>query len=312
MNLAALPADSISAAPACLAIGFFDGFHLGHRAVAQEALSEARAQHAEAWALTFSSHPLATVRPSAAPPLLSTASQRTAAFGALGFDGVCLVDFDASLASLAPDAFAARLSALFPRLISVHCGCNWRFGKGGEGTPATLDGAGSKCGFRVRIAQPVLLGGSLVSSTRIRAALSAGDLDAAAAMLGRPYSLSGVVEHGRRIGSAGGFPTANLNTYGRALPPAGVYAVSAAIDGREWPGVADLGWRPTFPDDRPSSPILEVHFLDLPPSTNLYGMLLDVAFLKRLRSEIAFPSKEALFAQIAEDAACARSLVAAR
>lgn len=292
--------------PAVVAAGFFDGFHIGHRAVAEAAIAEARRTGAEAWALTFAEHPLATLAPDRAPPLLTATPARLGLLEGAGFDGACLVSFDAGLAALSQAEFAARLKVAFPGLLSVHCGGNWRFGAGGRGTAATLAELGGRLGFAVAAEPPVTQGGAPVSSTRIRAALAEGRLDAAAAMLGRPWTLCGAVVHGRRLGSAGGVPTANVATDGLALPPPGVYAVSALADGARLFGVADLGWRPTFPDDRPESPILEVNFLDF--SGDLYGRVLEVEFIKRLRGEMAFPAKEALFAQIARDISAAREI----
>lgn len=288
-----------------VAVGFFDGFHIGHRAVADAAIGEARRTGVEAWAFTFAEHPLATIAPDRAPPLLQPREERIAALEKAGFDGVCLVEFDARIAALDPCDFALRLKRAFPRLMSVHCGVNWRFGAGAAGDAAALAALGAGLGFRVSPAPPVAFADAPVSSTRIRAALAAGDLDSASAMLGRPYSLAGTVVKGRGLGSSCGVPTANIGTAGLATPPAGVYAVAAEIGGAMRPGVADLGWRPTFPDARPDAPVLEVNFFGI--DRDLYGMRLDVVFAKYLRGEMAFPSKEALFGQIKADIAAAKA-----
>lgn len=296
-------------AGAVVAAGFFDGLHLGHRAVLDAALKAARGAGAEAWVFTFAAHPRAFLSPGGAPPLLMSPDSRLAALGALGFDGVCLVAFDGAVAALEPEAFADRLGVVFPALGGVCCGANWRFGRGGAGTPETLAALGRARGWNVEAAPVADFGGAPVSSTRIRAAVAAGDLEAAGAMLGRPYSISGVVGHGRHVGSSGGAPTANLATDGLATPPPGVYAVEAMLGGTALRGVADLGWRPTFPDARPTTPVLEVHLFEV--SRDLYGERLEVAFLKRLRDEIAFPTQEALFAQIAKDIAAAKAALPA-
>ena len=291
-------------AKAAVGVGFFDGLHLGHGAVLGAALKAARAAGAEAWALTFARHPRAVLEDGAEPPLLMAPERRVEAIAGLGFDGVCRVGFDAAIAALSPEAFVARVSEVFPALRAISCGANWRFGKDGAGTPETLAALGEARGWRVEAAPVALFGGAPVSSTRIRAAVAAGDLGGAAAMLGRPFSICGRVVHGRRVGAAIGFPTANIDTAGLAIPPTGVYAVDVALGAGLVRGVADLGWRPTFPGDRPAAPVLEVHLIDA--GADLYGEWLDVRFLKRLRDEVAFPTREALAAQIAADITAAR------
>lgn len=286
-------------AAAVVAAGFFDGFHLGHRAVAEGALADARRRGCAAWLFTFARHPLSVLKPEAAPPLLSTPARRLRFFEGLGFDGACIVEFDRGLAAIEPDGFAERLLAVFPRLESLHCGGNWRFGRDGAGTPAALAAQGRARGFSVDVVPDVIVGGEPVSSTRIRAALAEGDLASAAGMLGRPFSVEGAVTHGRRVGSANGFPTANVATDGLALPKPGVYEVSVTAGGGRFKGIADIGWRPTFADDAPDSPALEVHLLDF--AGDLYGRTIEVEFARRLRDEMRFPSKEALFAQIRRD-----------
>lgn len=301
------PADK---APVAVAAGFFDGCHVGHKAVLEAALSEARADGSHAWVLTFPDHPRGAISGDASPSLLSTTEQRLAAFGSMRFDGVCLVGFDEEIAALSPAAFAKRLQTLFPALRHVCTGENWRFGKDAAGTASLLAELGRACGFEAHAVPVAMFGGAPVSSTRIRAAVAQGDLAGAAAMLGRDFSVAGEVVRGRRVGSANGFATANIVLSGVALPPVGVYAVEADIDGSTVGGVADLGWRPTFPDARPDAPILEAHFFDV--SRELYGEALEIRFLARLRGETAFPSKEALFRQIALDAEAARKIRAAR
>lgn len=292
--------DGVAAdSPAVVAAGFFDGFHLGHRAVAAQALADARRRGCAAWALTFARHPLAVLEPEAAPPLLSTPSRRLRFFEDAGFAGACIVDFDRELAAIAPGDFAGRLKTAFPRIAALHCGGNWRFGRGGAGTPGSLAASAAGLGFEVAVAPDVLSGATPVSSTRIRAALAAGDIGSANEMLGRPFSVEGEVVHGRRVGSANGFPTANIATGGLALPKNGVYEAAVLTGAGRFKGIADIGLRPTFGDARPASPALEVHLLDF--DGDLYGTTVEVEFARRLRDEIRFPTKEALFAQIRRD-----------
>lgn len=296
--------------PVAVAAGFFDGCHIGHRAVLEAALDAARAGGSRAWVLTFRDHPRGAIPGDSAPPLLSTTGQRLAVFGSMGFDGVCLVDFDAEIAALAPEDFAGRLRVLFPALRLVCTGGNWRFGKDAAGTASLLSDLGRALGFAARAVPVAMLGGEPVSSTRIRAAVARGDLAGAAAMLGRDFSVAGEVVRGRQVGSANGFATANIVLAGVATPPAGVYVVEADIGGASVGGVADVGWRPTFPDARPDSPILEAHFFGV--ARELYGETLEIRFLKHLRGEIVFPSEEALFRQIALDAEAAKAFLETR
>ena len=293
--------------PVVLATGFFDGVHLGHRAVLDAAVRSARRRGAAAWALTFRDHPRAVFDPAGVPALLTSFEQRLDLLRAAGLDGVYPMPFDAATAALPPAAFAELLHKAFPGLEEVHCGANWRFGANAAGTPGLLGRLGARFGFAVAVAPAVLCKGSPVSSTRIRAAVASGDLPAAGAMLGRPFAIRGVVGHGRRVGSENGIATANITPRGTILPPTGVYAVSSSLGGAERAGVADLGWRPTFADARPESPVLEVHYIDF--SGDLYGKTIDVAFRRRLRDERTFPSPEALFAQIRSDIAAARKAI---
>lgn len=284
------------------AVGFFDGVHLGHLAVLGGARARADAIGAEAWAVTFSCHPRAVFGD--APPLLTPIGERLELFAKAGVENALILTFDRAMAAMAPEAFAEALQDAFPRLAEVRCGANWRFGAQAAGTPGLLAAIGARRGFAVSVAPDALHDGRPVSSTRIRGAVADGDMAAAAAMLGRPYSIRGTVGKGRRVGSAGGFATANFLPKDRLLPPEGVYAVRSEIDGRAVAGVADLGWRPTFADARPESPILEVHYIDF--EGDLYGRQLDVGFLKRIRGERKFDTPEALFAQIGRDVEAAK------
>lgn len=293
-------------AGAFVAAGFFDGVHLGHAAVLGAALSGARAAGLEAWVFTFARHPRAFLSPGGTPPLLCPPEKRLDIFRGMGFDGVCLIDFDAEIAALPPEAFALRLKRTFPALARLCCGENWRFGNGGAGTAATLARDGAELGFAVEAVPVVLFDGATISSTRIRAAVAAGNLAGASAMLGRRHTISGKVLRGRRVGSANGIATANIGTGGLAIPPLGVYAVEARVADETFGGVADIGWRPTFPDARPDEPIVEAHLFGT--ERELYGETMEIAFLKFLRAERAFPTKDALFAQIAEDIAAAKAM----
>ncbi len=291
--------------PIVLAAGFFDGVHLGHRRVFDETVRRAGELGGHPWALTFDRHPRAVLDPSHAPPLITPLPVRLELIGKSGLEGTCLRSFTTDFAAITAEEFAHSLFAS-GRIVEVHCGANWRFGAGARGTPKLLAAVGREHGARVVIAEPVAYAGETVSSTRIRAAVREGRLADAEAMLGRPHFVRETVVHGREIARAHGFPTANFTPESDLMPPVGVYAVETMIDGRRYGGVGSIGFRPTFPGDRPDRPVLEVHLLGF--QGDLYGRVLDIAFLERLRDERAFADATTLFAQIARDAEAAKSV----
>ena len=292
---------------AVLAAGFFDGVHVGHRAILRAAREWARDRGAAAWALTFDPHPLAVLAPERAPALLTPGGMRFEALAAAGLDGCLRVPFTRALASLAPDAFVSRVLAPVAAragALAVVAGPNWRFGAGRAGSLASLPFETREVPFAVRDGAPV-------SSSRVRAAVAAGDLAAAAAMLGRPHETRETAlpaSQGRGVGAALGAPTANVFPAGPVLPPPGVYALDVTLPGETAPrrAVANFGYRPTFPDARPDRPLLEIHVLGDVPG-DLHGAPLSLAWLRRLRDERAFASPADLAAQIRADAAAARA-----
>ncbi len=292
--------------PVVLAAGFFDGVHTGHRRVLDAAIAQARAAGGQAWALTFDQHPLAILDPERRPPMLTTIGHRLDLLAAAGLDGCLMLPFTTQLAALPPEAFLARIADGPGRPVgAVCCGDNWRFGNRAAGSPAWLRTHG---GIAVTVVPPAVHEGAPVSSTRIREAIRAGELAAAAAMLGRPYAVRETVRHGRGIARTLGMATANFHPDAEVMPPVGVYAVRSAIGDRAVAGVASLGFRPTFADARPPQPVLEVHFFDF--EGDLYGASLEIAFIARIRDERRFPSPEALARQVRDDVAAARALLA--
>ena len=265
-----------------LAVGFFDGVHIGHQRILA---------HADA-ALTFTNHPATVFAPDRVPRLLMTTEERLAAMSVQGVRRVVARDFTPALAAQAPEDFADSLRREFPDLDTVFCGPNWTFGAGGFGTAETL----RALGFRVTEVPFATWRDEPVSSTRIRAALGEGDVSAAAAMLARPYSASGRVVSGKGEGRALGFPTLNVVPSLGDLPLArGVYAVETAL-GR---GVANWGVAPTMGDRAWPEPVLEVHLLT-PPSTPP-PTTLRVAFTAFIRPERTFDSVAELQAQLVRD-----------
>lgn len=265
-----------------LAVGFFDGVHLGHQRILA---------HADA-ALTFTNHPATVFAPDRAPRLLMTAEERLAAISAHGVRRVVARDFTPALAAQSPEAFADSLRREFPDLDAVFCGPNWTFGVGGAGTADTL----RAIGFRVTEVPFATWRNEPVSSTRIRAALGEGDVAAATAMLGRPYAASGRVVPGKGAGRKLGFPTLNVVPALVDLPLArGVYAVETPL-GR---GIANWGVAPTMGDRAWPEPVLEVHLLTSPPPPPPAS--LRVTFTAFIRPERTFASLAELQEQIARD-----------
>jgi riboflavin kinase/FMN adenylyltransferase len=293
-----------------LAAGFFDGLHRGHLAVLEAAVSRARALSGAAWVLTFDRHPLAVLAPGMAPPALSSRRATIAGFRRMGFAGCLLMPFTPTLARVDPEGFIARLTRCRPALAHAVVGRNWKFGRGGAGTPTMLTAMGRKLGFGVTVVPPVMQGGSPVSSTRLRRAILGGRMVEAAQLLGRPFTLNGRVVRGRGVGRSLGFPTANLMWQDAAdvLPPDGVYAVRARVGTRSFGGMLNIGLRPTFAETRPAGRTSELHLFGFAGS--LYGRSVEVAFGPRLRGERRFPSVAALQRQLKRDAASTLTAVA--
>ena len=283
-----------------LALGMFDGVHVGHQALLRQAAEAARALSARTVAFTFTDAPGKLLH--LPVTCLSTPDQRTRWLREAGADRVDMVDFTQAFADLSPEAFVGYLQERYD-VAALAAGFNYTFGRYGAGTAETLKQLGAEHGFPVLIAEPVLLDGEPVSSTRIRARISEGAMEAAEALLGRPYTLTGSVVSARHIGHTLGYPTANLETGEQLLPRDGVYATYAVLDGAACPAVTNVGRNPTVAGRRRT---VETFILDGAPS--LYGAELSVAFLSRIREERSFPSLEALSRQIGEDVKTAKKL----
>ena len=292
--------------PIFLAAGFFDGIHLGHRKVLDATIAAARDNGGEAWVLSFDVHPMKLIDPSKAPLLLTSAVHKLMLLRRLDLDGCILLPFTRQFADLHADDFIRQLKSSAPMLAEIFVGKNWRFGKGGAGSPALLAKLGKELGFTVTIATPLVRKKTPVSSTRIRKLIIDGRLSDASLMLGRDVSVLGTVCAGRQIGRQLGFPTANLDPHSEALPPQGVYAVRALVGREIINGVLNLGTRPTF-DQCNKSLLMELHLLDF--NRKLYGQNIEVSFIKRLRNERKFSSRDDLKAQIARDTEMAASIL---
>lgn len=293
---------------AIIALGNFDGFHLGHQAVAREAIEWARAEGRPSIIATFDPHPVRFFRPDAAPFRLTTLEQRHELYLAAGATAMLVFHFDAVLAGTSAEAFVTGLLGEWLGVSGVVTGEDFTFGTGRTGNRSVLESLGRRAGISCRAVAPVVDGGAPVSSSRVREALRAGEPQEAARLLTRPFAIRGVVEHGDKLGRTIGYPTANLALETYLRPRYGIYAVTGRLlaTGQALAGAANLGVRPTF---NPPKELLEPYFFDF--SGDLYGTEIEVAFHHFLRPEAKFDTLEALSAQMAKDCERARELLSA-
>jgi riboflavin kinase/FMN adenylyltransferase len=287
-----------------LALGNFDGLHRGHRKILDRVIRVAHERGATPVVMTFDPHPPRVVRPDKAPPLLMTLDQKLEAFDDAGVQGAAIVCFTYELSRWEPETFVHRVLADWLRASEVWVGANFLFGHDRAGNFSLLRALGTRYGFKAEKIDPVRYKDFVVSSTRIRRLLSEGRVDEAGALLGHQYSVEGHVVHGEARGRTIGFPTANLCTGNELLPPHGVYATTATIDGIVRPSVTNVGTRPTVDASRTTT--IETHVFDW--SSDLYGRAVRVGFVQRLRDERTFESLDLLKAQIEADCARARLL----
>jgi len=291
---------------ACLAIGVFDGVHLGHQRVIGQARDDARKSGGASIVLTFDPHPMHVLQPDKALQLLTSTEHKLTLIAKLGVDACLVLTFDRAFSLTPAEQFIDSVARHANQLQEICVGTRFRFGHKRAGDVRLIDALAPKYGFVAREIKPVILDNEMISSTAIRQYAVGGRLDRAAAMLGRPFSVLGTVEAGDHRGRELGFPTANLNPHNEVLPPDGVYVVRAVIDGETYGGVLNIGVRPTFPD-RPPQRILEVHILDFDRA--IYGRDVEVLFLQKLRDEKRFDTPDALQAQIGADIQAARRVL---
>ena len=296
-----LPSVPPERRPSAVALGVFDGVHLGHRAILGAAVAHARATGSPAIACTFDPHPLEVLQPDRAPLPITTLDERLDLIAACGVDETVVLTFTRELAAMEPEAFVKDV--LVDRLAArqVVVGFNHRFGRGARGDAALLRELGARGGFSVDVIEPLTVDGVPVSSTAIRSALARGDLDAAVRMLGRPYTLPGKVVAGAGRGRTLGFPTANVAPDRPVLVAPGVYACTVEVAGQSRRAVVNVGVRPTFGEQALA---VEAYLLDF--SGDLYGQTVRLIFRSRVREERRFSSVDALRAQIADDVETAR------
>jgi riboflavin kinase/FMN adenylyltransferase len=298
------PAD---APPCVVAQGTFDGMHLGHQAVIRRAVERARDLGVPAVAVTFDPLPMAVLRPADAPPEILPLEERLEAIAAVGPATALVIRFDPEFSRVEAEPFVRDVLIGLLRAREVVVGFNHTFGRGARGTPELLRKLAAPLGIGVHVVEPLTVGGVTVSSTAVREALRQGDVESAAALLGRPYGIRGRVTRGAMRGRTLGFPTANLAPDGPVLLASGVYAARAEWDGGSASAVVNVGIRPTFGE---SALVIEAHLLDV--SVDLYDRRLTLSFLARIRDEMKFPSLDALRARIGQDVALARKVLHAR
>lgn len=290
----------------CLAIGFFDGVHLGHQQIIRQTVTDARQHGAVALVITFDQHPNTVVAPARVPPLIYSLPQKLRAIESLGPDAVLLIHFDKAFSQKTGEEFIRELARAWKGIRSICVGANFVFGHKRGGNVQLLAKLGAELNFSVHGMAAVSLDGEPVSSTRIRQAIRAGELDLAGQMLGRAYSITARVVDGDKLGRQLGFRTANLDATMLALPPKGVYAGNAIVHGQEQRAVLNIGTRPTLKNPNPALRV-EAHLLDF--DGDLYGEELEIVFAEKLRDEKKFSSVEELKAQIARDVERAKSVI---
>lgn len=285
------------AAPCVVALGTFDGLHRGHLDVIGTAKQEAEHTGAKLAVFTFSNHPLEWINPAHVPVALVTPAVKLQLLENLGVDVLIDIPFNQLVADLLPQQFLERLSALNYSCLVV--GENFTYGQRGVGNVYTLAASAQAMGFKLIVRKLVSNNGTIVSSTEIRRLITDGEVQQAAKMLGRSYSISGIVAHGNERGRLLGYPTANLELVDAhvAIPLGGVYAVRAYVDGGVYGGMANIGKNPTFGDVE--KPRLETNIFGF--SGDIYGKTLTIEFVQRIRGEVKFAGIDALKAQLAQD-----------
>jgi riboflavin kinase/FMN adenylyltransferase len=290
---------------ACVAIGVFDGVHLGHQSVIGQAVRDARSQNSVSVVITFDRHPNSVVAPQNVPPLIYPLAKKLRVIESLGVETTWVIHFDKAFSEIPGEPFIRSLVQDFGNVRSICVGETFMFGCRRSGNVGLLKSLGDKLNFAVHAVPDVSLHGQPISSTRIRETVRAGNFDLAGEMLGRTYTLCGNVKMGEKLGRKLNFPTANLDMSGTLVPPNGVYAADALVSGKQHRAAVNIGYRPTVEAGSPAL-CVEAHLLDF--SQDIYGQEIELTFLKKLRDEQKFPSLAALQEQIAKDVAQTRAL----
>ncbi|MGI6143113.1 MAG: bifunctional riboflavin kinase/FAD synthetase [bacterium] len=286
------------------AIGNFDGVHLGHQKIIRTTIEQARARGGTAMVMTFEPHPEELINPANSPPLLTTGAEKARILRKMGVDVLLLVEFNEAFRTIAPREFITGILKDSLGLEGIVVGYNYRFGNKGEGTTALLRRIGEEKSMSVTIVPPVVINGTIVSSTKIRQLLGEGKVRKATELLGRYLAVEGIVVHGDKRGRNLGFPTANLQVPRKLALARGVYLVKCWFDNRTFYGVANVGMAPTFSREEVR---LEIFLFDF--SGEIYGKKLSVDFLDYLRPERQFRTLEELKEQINADILQAKGIL---
>ncbi len=289
-----------------VALGNFDGVHLGHRAILKAAIDRARAAFGTAFALTFDPLPAKVLAPARAPRLILAPEDKLELLRASGIDGVIVIAFTQALSQLTPAEFVREylLGKIGAREVVV--GHSVSFGHARAGNAEVMTELGRRMGFETTVVGPVTIDGEVVSSTRMRELIAAGEMRTVARLLGRNHFVSGTVVHGRERGRTIGFPTANLDSATECLPPDGVYATRVILPDGAFPSITNIGMRPTFAEPART---IEAHIFDF--DRDIYSARIQLEIVERIRGERKFDSGQALAAQIAEDLKRAKEILAA-
>jgi riboflavin kinase/FMN adenylyltransferase len=298
--------DDVHLGDCWLTIGSFDGIHKGHQSIVSELITEARENDAPAVLVTFYPHPVSVLRGRNFPYYLSSPEEKADFLASLGIDVVITHPFNRLVANRSANQFIENLSSHM-KIRHLQIGYDFAMGKNREGDFKSLLSIGKSLGFSVKKSPPIEDEGGILSSSRIRFLLGVGQVSAAANLLGRNYSLQGIVEIGDQRGATLGFPTANLMVWAeKIIPTAGVYACLVNVKGQTWGAVTNIGVRPTF-ESQPVAPRVETHILDF--SEDIYGESVQLEFVARIRDEKRFPSIKKLVEQIRMDTIQARKIL---
>ncbi|MGB2630667.1 MAG: bifunctional riboflavin kinase/FAD synthetase, partial [Candidatus Omnitrophota bacterium] len=292
-----------------VAIGIFDGIHIGHKRLIKR-LMNYPGRGRDKVVVTFDPHPETILRPKKTPPRIMSLDHRLSIFGKMGLDAAVIIHFSHFIASMTPEEFIQKVIIQGLGARTIYVGGNFHFGHGGSGNIEMFRMIGKEYGLEVHTVPPVKKSGKIVSSTWLRKLITRGDLKKAETLLRRPVSVLGTVVKGDERGRAIGIPTANIDPHQEVIPPPGVYAVKADIEGKMYDGLMNIGFRPTFYGRKPlkrKEPHIEVHVFDL--NRDLYGSPMEIFFIKKLRKERKFRKAEDLVRQINKDAELARKFL---
>ena len=288
-------------------IGVFDGVHRGHRAVIKKVVDRARALGTKSVVVTFDPHPSKVLRRGLGAPSLISLEHRIKLIEELGVDILVVLAFTDELARYSPEKFVKRVLVNGLGVKEIYVGENFSFGRGAAADAERLALIAGDISAKVRPVRPVKIGGDVASSSLVRKLILSGRIGMARRVLGRPVAILGTVVPGSRLARGLGYPTANINPHHEVIPPRGVYAVNIRYDGKSLGGVLNIGWKPTFFSPRDMEPTIEVHIFGF--RRKIYGRVLEILFVKKIRNETRFKGRETLVRQIRRDVAAARRIL---